>query len=166
MFELKDGNLILRQITQEDILPIASELKQTYFKDKDLHKIISFLKSKARMGPYFQTSGELFLTISYEGECAGLISLENYASEFKDASINCFIIREFLSKGISRKATLLFMKYLFVDCSLNQLNLYIDKKVTGPIPLFRELGFKKKFYLNLKKNLYVITRKTYLDKYC
>ncbi len=166
MFELKDEHLILRQITQEDILPIASELKQTYFKDRDLHKIISFLKSKARMGPYFQTSGELFLTISYEGECVGLISLENYDDEEKDASINCFIIREFLSKGISRKATLLFMKYLFVDCSFNQLNLYIDKKVTAPIPLFLELGFKKKFYLNLKKNLFVITRKTYFEKYC
>ena len=100
--------------------------------------------------------------IEVDGIAVGIIGLLSIDNKNKDAEYYITIgDRNYLGKGVGKKASILLLKYAFEELKLNNVYLYVETENTSAIKLYERIGFKMQDLIKQD----VFSKGRYVDRY-
>ena len=100
--------------------------------------------------------------IEVDGIAVGLIGLLGIDNKNKKAEYYVVLgEREYLGKGIARKASELLLEYAFSDLRLNRVYLYTEVDNTAAVKSYEKIGFKREGII--KNDLF--SKGRYVDRF-
>lgn len=100
--------------------------------------------------------------IEADGVAVGIIGLLSIDKKNNNAEYYVTIgDRNFLGKGIAKKASILLLKYAFETLKLESVYLYVETENISAIKLYERIGFKKQILI--KQDIFCKDR--YVDRY-
>lgn len=138
---IKNENIVLRPISKADtsfILKIRNDISiaNNFFSDPPLYdfKHEEWLKN---------LKNSLYFVIYYMDNKCGLINISNIDYKNQKAEYGIVLKDECSGKGIAYNASILLIKYVFLNLNIRKIYLEVFSDNIKAIKLYKKLGFKE-----------------------
>jgi RimJ/RimL family protein N-acetyltransferase len=90
---------------------------------------------------WFDKTNPDFYIINYKNQDIGYFRTSNYSEKNKNIYLGCDIHKDWRGKGLSYKAYVEFINYLFNEYDLNKITLEVLNNNTKAFNLYKKIGF-------------------------
>ncbi|WP_410991005.1 GNAT family N-acetyltransferase [Bacillus cereus] len=168
--KLEENNLLLREITENDIQLIREWRNQDYIRKYFINNdYISKQQQQEWFQKYLNTNNDIMFVIEETIElqkAIGTVALYNINSEKKNTEFGRLMIGYLpaYGKGFGKRAAILACKYAFEILNMREIHLNVLSCNFKAIQLYQEIGFATN-KIDSNQIYMVLNRETYFNQH-